>query len=304
MVWSDLIPVAAYGGLGVVSLLVWWAIYDWVLTPGLPVLEAVFGRRPNAAVALDMSGGFLALGILNYAVIASPPLAGFWIDLEATALTLLGTIVLLGVLRLGFGGFLRVWFRNARDAQNDVITINNELFRQRNLATGLFSTGLYLILVAGLVEEDLLNIEGYRIEATFNMLGTWLLGAVVVLLHSLLYLGLGTRHHILHESFHDNNPAAPTSMLGLVGGMLVLNHQLLLFLEDGQHMFNTWELWAFLLAVLVVVVVLRAVLQLLLVALFGVNLREELVVKDNPAWGVLDGGLIFVLFLIMIAVAV
>jgi hypothetical protein len=304
MMWSDFIPFAAYGALGVVSLLVWWAIYDFVLSPGFPVTEAVFGRRPNPAVALDICGGLLALGILNYAAIASPPLGDFWIDLEATALTLLGTIVLLGVLRLLIGGFLRVWFRKAKDAQGDFITINNELFRQRNLATGLFSTALYLILVAGLVEEDLLNIENYRIEATFNMLGTWLLGGAVVLLHSLLYLGLGTRHHILHESFHDNNPAAPTSMLGLVGGILLLNHRLLFALEEGQHMFNTWEVWALLLGALVVVVVLRGLLQLFLLAGFGVNLREELVVKDNPAWGVLDGGLIFVLFLIMIATLV
>ncbi len=302
MTWNDLLHVSAYGGLGILSLLVWWAIYDLVLTPGLPVLDAVFGRRPNAAVSLDMAGGLLALGILNYAVIASPALEDFWFDLEATALTLLGTIVLLGVLRLGIAGFLRLWFRSAKDAQGDFITINNELFRQRNLATGFFLTALYLILVAGLVEEDLLNLDDYQIGATFNMLGTWLMGAAVVLLHSLLYLGLGTRHHILHESFHDNNPAAPVSMLGLVGGMLLLNHQLLMGLGDGQHMFNTWEIWVLLLEALVVVVVLRGVLQLFLLAFFGVNLREELVVKDNPAWGVLDGGLIFVLFLILIAV--
>ena len=302
MNWTDFVPFAAYGGLGILSLLVWWAIYEVVLTPGLPIMDALFGRRPNPAVALDVFGGLLALGILNYTIIAAPPLGSMWIDLEATALTLLGTILLLGLLRLAFGGFLRLWFGSKKDAQGDFVTINNELFRQRNLATGFFCTGLYLILVAGLVEEDLLNIEGYRVEATFNMLGTWLLGAAVVLLHSWLYLGLGGRHNILHESFHDNNPAAPISLLGLLAGMLLLNRVMLQTFEEGQHMFNTWELWAFLLAGLTAVMVLRAILQLLLVALFGINLKEELVVKDNPAWGVLDGGLIFVLLLILIAV--
>ena len=302
MNWMDFIPFAAYAALGLASLLVWWTIYDLVITPGMPVRDAVFGRNPNPAVALDIVGGLLALGILNYSIIAGPDLGDLLTDLEATGLTMLGTIFLLGVLRLGIGGFLRLWFRDNRDAQGQIITINNELFRQRNLATGIFSTALYFILVAGLVEEDLLNIDDYRLEATFNMLGVWLMGAAVVLLHSWLYLGLGSRNHILHECFHDNNPAAATSMLGLVGGMLLLNQSLLEGLDSGQHMFNLWELWVFLLACLTAVMVARWVLQLVLLAAFGINLRHELVTRDNPAWGVLDGGLIFVLFLILIAV--
>ena len=302
MNWMDFATFAAYAALGLVSLLVWWTIYDLVITPGMPIMDAVFGRNPNPAVAMDIFGGLLALGILNYSVIAGPELGGFVLDLEATALTLLGTIFLLGVLRLGIGGFLRLWFRNRRDSHGQIITINNELFRQRNLATGIFSTALYLILVAGLVEEDLLDISGYRWEAMFNMLGMWVMGAAVVLLHSWLYLGLGSRHHILHECFHDNNPAAATSLLGLVAGMLLLNNTLLEGLETGQHMFNLWELWVFLLACLAAVMVARWALQLMLLAFFGISLRKELVIRDNPAWGVLDGGLIFVLFLILLAV--
>ncbi|MCZ6627062.1 MAG: hypothetical protein O7E56_02410 [SAR324 cluster bacterium] len=302
MNWMDFLPFGAYAALGILSLLVWWLVYDFVLTPGLPVLDAVFGRNPNPAVALDILGGLLALGILNYSIITGPALGSLVVDIEATALTLLATIMLLGVLRLGTGGFLRLWFRKTRDAQGDFVTFNNELFKQRNLATGLFSTTLYLILAAGLVEEDLLDITEYRLEAALNMLGVWVLGAAAVLLHSLLYLGFGTRNHILHECFHDNNPAAATSMLGLVGGLLLLNNNLLESFEQGQHMFNQWELWAFLLAALAAVVVARLVLQLILLAFAGINLRRELVIRDNPAWGILDGGLIFVLFLILIAV--
>ncbi len=302
MNWTDFLTFAAYAALGLLSLVLWWVIYDLVITPGQPIMEAVFGRNPNLAVSLDILGGLLALGILNYSIIAGPELDSLVVDLEATALTLLGTIVLLALLRLGIGAFLRMWFRESRDAHGHIITINNELFRQRNLATGLFSTGCYLILVAGLVEEDLLNISEYRWEAMFNMLGVWVLGIVILFLHSWLFLGFGGRNHILHECFHDNNPAAAWSMLGLVGGMLLLNNVLLDTLESGQHMFNLWELWAFLLACLASVMVARLVLQLVLLGLSGINLRRELVDRDNPAWGVLDGGLIFVLFLILIAV--
>ncbi len=310
-IWPALIPFAIYGPMALLSLLVWWTIYEFVLTPGLPIGDAVFGRSPNTAVAMDILGGFLALGILNYTIIAEPGLVAksgkaldsWLLDVEATALTLLATIVLLGVLRLATGGFLRLWFRSRKDSHGQIVTFNNELFRQRNLATGLFSTSLYLILVAGLVEEDLLNISNYRIEATWNMLGVWLLGAVMILLHSWLYLGLGGRHHILHECFHDNNPAAATSLLGMVGGMLLLNHQLLAGLEEGQHMFNQPWLWLYLLIALIAVKIPSWVIQIVLVALFGLNTREELVERDNPAWGVLDGGLIFVFFLIFIAAA-
>ena len=300
MEWMNLAILLAYGSLGIASLLVWWVIYDLVLTPGLPIREAIFGRRPNLAVALDLLGGFLALGLLVYSVLSSPSVGSLVEDLEATALTLLGTVVLLGVLRLGIGAFLRLWFRELRDAQGDIITINNELFRQHNLATGLFSTGLYMILAAGLVEEDLLNLAGYRTEAFLNMVGVWLLGMVVVLLHSWLYLGIGGKNHILHECFHDNNPAAVYSMLGLLGGMLMLNHQLLGGFEEGQHMFNQPLLWGFLLGSLATVVLMRFVLQGLLALVFGVNLRVELVIRDNPAWGLLDGGVILVFFLMLL----
>ena len=33
----------------------------------------------------------------------------------------------------------------------------------------------------------------------------------------------------------------------------------------------------------------------------GVNLRHELVINDNVAWGLVDGGVIFTLFLIPVA---
>ena len=300
MSWELLLEFAAYGGLGILSLALWWIIYDRVLTPGLSLREALFGRRPNPAVALDVAGGLLALGLLNWQIISAPSLGALWVDLEATALTLLGTVVLLGLLRLGIAGGLRAWFRRQRDAQGDLVTINNELFRQRNLATGLFSTALYLILVAGLVEEDLLNLDGYRLLATFNMLGTWLLGALVLLLHSWLYLGLGGRQHILHESFHSNNAAAPASLLGLLGGMLLLNHRLLQLLEWEQHMFNVPLLWVFLLGALLVALVLRSVVAALLWPL-GVRLRHELLTRGNIAWGIIDAALIFGFLLLVLA---
>lgn len=301
MVWQPWIEFGVYSLVGVFSFVLWWAIYEWVLTREYSTKEAIFGRQPNAAVALDLFGGFLAMGILNYSVISGPAMESFRLDLEATLLTLLGTMVLLGLLRLLIGEFLRLWFGNRRDSHGQIITFNNELFRQRNLATGLFSTAMYLILVAGLVEEDLLDITGNRLAATFNMLGVWTLGLLVILLHSWLYLGLGGKHHILHESFHENNPSAPTSLLGLLGGVLILNHQLLLPLEDGAHMFNQPVHWGLLVLGMVSVFALRGLLHILLLGLLGVSIRSELLVKRNPAWGILDGGLIFSLFLILIA---
>lgn len=299
---QPLIEFGVYALLGIVSFLLWWAIYEWVLTRNHSVREAIFGYQPNPAVALDVFGGLMAMGLINYAVISSPPHPSIWIDLEAAALSLLATVFLLALLRYLIGEFLRMWFGNDRDAQGHIITINNELFRQRNLATGLFSTGLYLVLVAGLLEEDLLNITGYRLASLYNMMGVWLLGGVVILLHSWLFVGLGSREHILHESFHENNPAAPTSLLGLVAGMLFLNRQLLATLDEGEHMFSNIEYWGFLLLGLLGVFVIRGVLYLLFRMLLEVRIRNELLFKRNMAWAILDGGLIFSLCLTLVAV--
>ena len=299
MKWQPLFEFGVYSLVGLLSFMLWWAIYEWVITRNHSIREAIFGRQPNTAVALDVFGGLMAIGLLNYMVISGPALSSFILDLEATSLSLLGTLLLLAVLRLLIGGFLRLWFGNRRDAHGQIITINNELFSQRNLATGLFSTALYLILVSGLIQEDLLNITGNRLAATYNMLGVWLLGLIIVLLHSWLYLGFGPKQHILHECFHENNPAAPISLLGLLGGILILNHRLIDPFIAGEHMFSSWEHWGFLLLGVVAVFAMRFVLYLVILVFLGVSIRKELLVKRNQAWGILDGGLIFSLCLIL-----
>jgi hypothetical protein len=299
--WFIIEFFALYAGVGVVTLLAWWTIYALVLSRGWSLRAALFGRRPNPAVALDLLGGFLAAGFLIYSIISMAPMASFRLQIPAVALSILVTLVLLALLRFMIAGLLRVWFGSHRDAQGDMISFNNELFRQRNIATSVFSSVLYMILVAGLAQLDLWNMEGARIEGIYNMLGTWVMGAAVVLIHSFLYLEYGTRNHILHECFHDNNPAAATSLFGLAAGMLMLGHQLLQLFIPEAHMFNTPQLWLFLAGVLLLVLVLRGVLQVILWLAIGVNLRHELVIHDNVAWGLVDGGVIFALFLIPVA---
>lgn len=299
--WFIIEFFAVYAGVGVITLLLWWTIYALVLSRGWSLRSALFGRRPNPAVALDLIGGFLAAGFLIYSIISLAPMASFRLQIPAVAISIFVTLVLLALLRFLIAGGLRLWFGMKRDAQGDVISFNNELFRQRNIATSIFSSVLYMILVTGLARLDLWDMEGARTEGLYNMLGTWLMGALVVVIHSFLYLEYGTRNHILHECFHDNNPAAATSLLGLAAGMLMLNHHLLALFVPEAHMFNTLHLWMFLGFVLLLVLVIRGLLQIILWLAIGVNLRHELVIHDNVAWGLVDGGLIFSLFLIPVA---
>jgi hypothetical protein len=301
MEWFIISFFAVYSGVGVITLLVWYAIYALVLSRGFSLRQALFGEKPNVAVALDLLGGFLAAGFLIYATISSAPDASFRLQIPAVAISILSALVMLAVLRFLIAGLLRLWFRDHRDAQGDLISLNNELFRQHNVATSLFSTVLYLILVAGLAQLDLWNMEGTRIEGIYNMLGIWLMGAAVVLIHSSLYLEYGLRNHILHECFHDNNVGAAASLLGLIAGVLMLTHQLIALFLPGSHLFNSPYIWALLGGVLLLVLILRGLLQLILWLFIRVNLRHELVIHDNVAWGVVDGGLIFTLFLIPVA---
>jgi uncharacterized membrane protein YjfL (UPF0719 family) len=303
MNWAVFGIFAAYAGIGVLALLLWWLVYDRLLTQGHPLREALFGRKPNAAVALDFLGGMLAMGALSYRIIGGPQLDNFAQDLEVVSVSLLIMVALLAAMRLGLAGLLRVWFGRTKDRQGDLVQLNNELFRQHNQATGLFTTVFYLVLVAGLVEQDFLDLAGNRWPALWNILGVWLLGAGTIVLHSWFYLGLFSRRNILHECFHDNNPAAAFSLLGLVAGITALNHGLIGGLRPSEHMLNTPELWYYLGAALGFVLVVRLLLQAALRVLMGVSLRGELS-RDNTAWGLLDGGLIFSLFLILIALIV
>ena len=295
---------AIYSFVGVVALLAWWGIYQLVLARGYTVQEAVFGTRPNPAVAMDLLGGMLATGVLIDAALRNLPFKSLWQDVQTVSVTLVGMLFMLTVVRLLIAGGLHLWFGQSYDAQGDRVSLNNELFKQRNLATSLFSTVLYLILATGMLQLDLLNIWGYRSQGVFNMLGIWLLGAFLIVLHSFLYLGYGPRNNILHECFYDNNPAAPLSLLGLTGGFLLLTNHILNQFKAFEHIFNTAEIWLALGSMLLFVLLARGVLQLVLYWTVGINLRRQLVIHDNAAWGLLDGGLIFILCLILIALTV
>jgi len=292
---------AFYSVFGGISLLVWLAIYQFALARRYSVLDAVFGNRPNAAVALDLVGGMLAAGIIFYFILRHPTSREFWPNAWTAVKTMAALLVLLAVLRVLLDGLLHIWFGARRDAQGDLVTLNNELFRQRNLATSILSICLNLILVAGMLQLELRYSYRFQVAGALNMLGIWLMGVLVVLLHSFFFLGYGTRNHILHECFHDNNAAAATSLLGLTGGFLLLSNHVLGKFRPGIHIFNTEEIWMSVGIMLLFVLVARVVLQILVYAATGISLREELVVRDNVAWGIVDGGLILILCLILIS---
>ena len=122
-----------------------------------------------------------------------------------------------------------------------------------------------------------------------------------MVLHSFLFLGYGMRNHILHECFHDNNPAAASSLLGLTGGFLLLTNHVLDKFRPGIHIFNTKEIWLSVGAMILLVLFVRGIFQLVVFSTTRISMRNELVVRDNVAWGLLDGGFILLLCLILIS---
>lgn len=302
MITEAWLEFVIYGMLGLLSLLLWWAVLENLLTRSYSVREALFGPSPNVAVAWDLLGGFCAIGLVASSIISGEALANLWLDVEYTALILLGTVALLAGLRLLLAGLLRVWFYGSLDAQGQRISINNELFVQRNLATGVFSATMYLMLAMSLLELDPVALVAGVWLSLWNLLGVWFVGLLLIVLHSLTCLGLGPREHLLRESFHENNPAAPCSFSGLLAGTLLTFHALTTQLGSAAHAWQSAELWWLLALEVVSVLIMRGLLQLALRVLLGVRLREELLQRRNLAWGVLDGGLMFGFALIFQAV--
>ena len=106
MQWFVAFFFIVYSGLGIVTLLVWFLIYQFVLARGYSLRESLFGDQPNPAVALDLLGGFLATGVLIYSALSRSPLTSFQRDLPI--LMGIGTVMLimLVVLRFGIAGLL------------------------------------------------------------------------------------------------------------------------------------------------------------------------------------------------------
>lgn len=290
-----------YAGMGIIALVLWTWAYQVLLSRGYSLRDALFGRQPNPAVALDFSGGIAATGILIYSTINNSPFQSFWLDFQTAAITLAGMLVLLTLVRFLGAVLLRMWFGDVKDGQGEFVTLNNELYRQENIATGLFSMSIYLMMAAGVMQVNLLDLWDGQLAGLWNMLGIWLMGFIIIVLHSFFYLGYGPRNNILHECFYDNNPAAPISLLGLTGGYLLLVLQSVAGLGPFDHVFSSSQVWLGFLVLLVFVLVARGILQLILYLVSGINLRWELVIHDNVAWGVLDGMLIFALSLILVS---
>ncbi len=295
--WLALAEFFLYTAIGAMALGLWWLVNDRVLTPGVSIRAEIFGEKPNLAVAFDVLGGFLALGIVVHTTLELPPQVSLLQDVEAVVLSMVTMVLLLAILRLIAAGFIRFWFRNEKDEHGDTISINNELFAQHNTATGLFSAALYLLLAAGLARFNPLSASDLGLVSLADSAAVWVFGVGVIQVHSWTHLGIGPKHNILRECFYFNNPGASLSMLGLMLGMVWTFERLLDSLPIASA-WTHWEPWAYTGLALLAVLLINGIVWLILKGFFGLNLRKELLANKNPAWGVLDGGLMFTLSMV------
>ncbi|MBW7877232.1 MAG: hypothetical protein H3C47_14725 [Candidatus Cloacimonetes bacterium] len=264
-----------------------WLIYTRYAASGHSVVTEIFEKR-NMAAGLEIAAFLaleflLAVNALNGEAVA----VSYLRDLEAVFVTILISNLCFFSLRGMVSMYIRSHFVNQKDSHGEEVRFNNEIFGQQNLAATFFSISFMILMYFVIQKEDFLSLEGSSTAGLMNMLGTFVSGALLMWVYSLVFMPKG--HTVLNELFLDNNPAVGMSLCGFLFANLFVQSKIVLMLEDGAHIFNSgWVLGAYFLSILGFLIAVRFLFGFLMGRVAKGCYHEQFVKADNPVIGMLD----------------
>lgn len=253
----------------ILGFILGWLLYNHVITRGISLKDALF-EKDNLAAWVEFIGAFVSpvLYLAAKAIEGSVD-ENILVDLGTCVLYLVAYILVMTVLRLLSGAV--VGFMAGSDKEGR-IRLNDEIFKQKNIAAALFSTALSVAFA---------NIIRF-IDVMPEALYTSLLKASGILIFTLLALivyslVLRSRTSLIKEIFVDNNAAAGVALLGYVFAVeMILGNAVLMQLE-----FDYTELLLFSLASMVLFGVLSILFKWLFTKLVRVDVWKEVYEQDN-----------------------
>lgn len=239
-------------------------------------------QQDNPAMAMAVSGYFLAVTAIFGSVIATPGSAHTYVsDLASVVVYGLVGIVLLNISRFINDRVLLWQFSNKM-----------EIIEDHNIGTGVVVAGSYLssgLIIAGVVYGEGTNIWQVTL---LHMLIFWIIGQAALLLFGVLYR-LITPYKV-HDEIEKDNIAAGISF---AGGLVAIS--LLIMRSVLSDSFASTEVnWEYTLAAVGLDLVAITVLLILARLFFdyalitGARLRDEIVEDRNIGAGVLEATLL------------
>ncbi|MDF2522631.1 MAG: hypothetical protein K0R31_272 [Clostridiales bacterium] len=252
-----------------VGFILGWLLYDYVVTPRISLRDALF-ERDNPAAWVEFIGAF----IYPTLYLAAKAIEGsasdvWWLDLLICTGYVIGYVILLTVLRL-FSGLI-VRFFNIKD-EGGKISLNNEIYQQKNISAAIFSVALSNIFVTMIRFIDI-DPEFY-----LNSLLTAASVLILTLLAVIVYLlVLGRKTTLFKEVFIDNNIAAGAAFLGFIFAIENLFSNAIII----HRGYNFLEIIGVTFISLAVFGVLSALFKKLFTKLIKVDLMVEIYEQNN-----------------------
>lgn len=192
-----------------VGFIVGWIIYNSIILRGISLKEALFSRD-NVAAWIEFIGAFVfpVLYLSGHGLRGSVS-DNVFVDLGVCLGYALFYIVILAILRILSQLFVNII--NASDSDGKV-SLNNEIYTQKNIAAALFSVSLTVVFVSVIKSIDFIAImNGSGMETLVKILLIVVASLAAFVVYSIV---LRRKTTLFKELFIDNNPAAGISLLG------------------------------------------------------------------------------------------
>lgn len=212
-----------------ISFILGWILYTRVVLRGINLKESLFDKH-NVAAWIEFIGAFVFPSMyLAAKSIEGPVGSNLFMDLSTCVIYVIAYIIVLTILRMCSG--LIIKFLKVSDDEGKV-SLNNEIYKQKNAAAALFSVALSIFFV------NMITFLDFQADMTVPMFK--ILTIIVFTIASMVFYSLELRRKstLFKEIFIDNNPAAGLCFAGFMFAVqLILSNLIVLQVE-----FNLIEL--------------------------------------------------------------
>jgi uncharacterized membrane protein YjfL (UPF0719 family) len=192
-----------------VSFVLGWLLYRYIILRKINLRDSLF-EKDNAAAWFEFIGAFIfpVLYLAANAIIGSAS-SNIIIDLLICLVYVVIYIVIFTILRLLTGAFVK---SIKLSDEGGKISLNNEIYGQKNVSASLFSIAFSLIFVSFIKFLDFTSTD----ELVTSLLRMSSILVFTLLAFTGYCLILRRKTSLVNEIFVDNNIAAGVSFLGFI----------------------------------------------------------------------------------------
>jgi hypothetical protein len=191
-----------------VSFILGWLLYDNIITRGISLRDSLF-EKDNFAAWVEFIGAFIfPILFLAAKSVEGSASSNLFYDLLYSVEYAISYVIVFTVLRAVSSLIIR--HLGAKDEEGK-ISLNHEIYIQKNMAASLFSVALSTIFVSIISFFDV--IPGFILTSVYKMSVILVLSLLSVIVYCLI---LRKKTTLIKEIFIDNNIAAGVNLLGFV----------------------------------------------------------------------------------------